>query len=156
MLKQAAAEHGGIVFHEYVFPYRGVPEGLVPMLSDASAGLTALEDQVDFWWEVSGPLGEVDDLMNLTLAKSRKPVLYGNRMRSVQAGALFGMVQDSRLCGREVAALARDILEGTDPGTIPVQPPADFVLGLNLTTALNLGIVVPSGMMAIAGKNVVR
>jgi len=58
--------------------------------------------------------------------------------------------------GREVAILADRILKGEKPGSIPVIPPFKFRLGVNLTTAEKMGILVPPDILKLAGKNVYR
>lgn len=156
MIKEAAAALPNVVIREYVFPYREMPVGLPAMFTDVVSGLASLEDEVDFWWEVSGPLSEVPEYLKLIYKHSDKPVLYGHRMQSVQAGALFGMIQNVRLSAGEAAKLARDILQGTDPGSIPVRSPAVYDLGINLHTAIELGIVIPSDMLELAGEHIYR
>jgi len=156
VIKEAVTAHDNLIIKEYVFPYREMPTGLEAMLADAAKGFQALENEVDFWWEVSGPLGEVPEYADLLFSKSSKPLLYGNTMRSVREGALFGMVLDVRQTAREAASLVRDILQGSDPGTIPVRPPDTFDLGVNLSTAITLGVAIPLELMELAGEHVYR
>ncbi len=156
MLEEAAALQKDVVIHEVIFSYQDMPRYLEAMLSDAEKGIRSLESQVDFWWEVSGPLGEVPEFIDLILQVSSKPILYGNTMESVKAGALFSMQQNIEKSASEGAGLARDILEGADPGLIPVLPPRDFTMGINIFTALNLQIVIPPEMLKLAGTNVFR
>lgn len=156
MIKEVAEARGDLSIKEYVFPYREMPAGLEAMLEDAAKGFLALEDEVDFWWEVSGPLGEVPEYVDLLFAKSSKPLLYGHTMRSVREGALFGMIQDVRQGAKEAAYLVRDILQGTDPGVIPIRPPDNFAVGVNLSTAITLGVAIPSDIMELAGDHVYR
>jgi putative tryptophan/tyrosine transport system substrate-binding protein len=156
LIKEVAEARGELSIKEYVVPYREMPAGLEAMLEDAAKGFLALENEVDFWWEVSGPLGEVPEYVDLLFAKSSKPLLYGNTMRSVREGALFGMIQDVRQSAKEAAYLVRDILQGTDPGVIPIRPPDSFKVGVNLSTAITLGVAIPSDIMELAGEHVYR
>jgi putative tryptophan/tyrosine transport system substrate-binding protein len=156
MLKEAAALQKDVVIREVIFPYRDMPRYLDDMLADAAEGIRSIEGQVDFWWEVSGPLGEVPEFASMMLKVSNKPVLYGNIMESVKTGALFSMQQDIKKSAAEAARLAQDILGGADPGLIPVLPPRDFTMGINISTALDLHIVVPPEMLKLAGANVFR
>jgi putative ABC transport system substrate-binding protein len=48
------------------------------------------------------------------------------------------------------------VLNGADPGSIPVVPPDNFDLGINLTTAMKLKIVIPSDLLTMAGERVFR
>lgn len=156
MLREAAAQRKDIVIQDYLFPYQEMPDHLDDMLAEAELGIRKLETRVDFWWEVSGPLGEVPDFVQMMLEASDKPVLYGNSLNSVKAGALFGMMQNVEKSAAEAADLAKEILEGADPGLIPVLPPKNFTLGVNLQTALMLDIVIPPEMLELAGRNVYR
>ncbi len=155
MLKAAAADQP-IFFHAYTFPYRAMPEGLTTLLADAKQGILALEETIDFWWEVSGPLGEVPEFSELLMGLSDKPVLYGNIRESVENGALFCMVQSIAATAAQAVETTRDILAGKDPGLIPVAPPDTFDLMINLTTALQLGVVIPPELMELAGENIYR
>jgi putative ABC transport system substrate-binding protein len=153
-LRQAAAGRDDVVIASNVFPYRPMPQGLPGMLADARQGVAELEEHVDFWWEVSGPLGEVRKFPAMILEASHKPILFGNQPATVDMGAVMAAYLDSEAGGREIAALARDILHGRDPGTIPVVRPDQIHLALNLATTLELGMVVPSDMLELAGDNI--
>lgn len=128
-LKSAAAASGELQFIDHTISYRKVPEGLEAMLQEVSAAVALLEDQVDFWWEPSGPLGETNEYTALLLAESSRPVIFGNKLDSVKAGALVHLTPDMEKSGREVARLAAQILLGTDPGRIPPFPPTPSPLG---------------------------
>jgi putative ABC transport system substrate-binding protein len=80
----------------------------------------------------------------------------GQTMDSVKMGALMHITPDLEAGGREAADFVASILAGTDPGIIPVTAPARFQLGINLTTALNLNIVVPPDILALAGDHVYK
>jgi len=155
-LKKAADAAGGLRFMDHTISYRKVPEGLDAMLKDVSEAVSLLENRIDYWWEPSGPLGETREYTDLLLSESSRPVIFGNKLDSVKAGALVHLTPDMEKSGREVARLARQILRGTDPGTIPPIPPDSFTLGVNLTTALKLNIVIPPEILDLAGENVFR
>lgn len=155
MLKAAAAAYP-IIFHTHIFPYRSMPEGLSEMLEDSEIGILALDDTVDFWWEVSGPLTEIEEFSELTRNLSSKPILYGNRLESVREGSLFSMVQNIENTAQEAVQKTRSILAGTSPGSIPVTPPRKFNLGLSLAKSLELNIVIPLEMMQLAGDFIYR
>jgi len=80
----------------------------------------------------------------------------GQKMESVKLGALLHITPDLEAGGREAAKMVDAILKGADPGKIPVKPPAKFQLGINLTTALKLNIVVPPDILGLAGNHVYR
>ena len=136
--------------------YEKGPDGMPAMLAAAARGVQALSDRVDFWWEPQGPMGEHPDYTRLLRDHSMVPVAMGQTMDSVKMGALMHITPDLEAGGREAADLVMAILKGTDPGTLPVTAPARFQLGINLTTALDLNIVVPPDILALAGNHVFR
>lgn len=136
--------------------YRPMPEGLPAMLSDGTRMIRELDPQIDYWWQPTGPMAETEDYTRLLLAQSKKPVIYGNTLASVKLGALMSITPDSEKTGQELAQLAEALLSGTKAGSIPVIPPAGYSLGLNLTTALRLGVVVPAELLELAGPHIYR
>ena len=101
-------------------------------------------------------MGELNEYTRLLLNHSAIPIAIGQSLESVKLGALLNISPDLEASGREAARLVDAILKGTDPGEIPVTPPAKFQLGINLTTALKLNIVVPPDMLELAGEHVYR
>jgi putative ABC transport system substrate-binding protein len=126
------------------------------MLADAKKAVDRLENKVDFWWEPSGPLGEVTAYTEMLLDLSDKPIIMGTKLKSVELGAILHVTPNWRAGGCELATLAASILEGRDPGAIPVVPPADFDLGLNIAACLENGIVPPLRILELAGESVYR
>ncbi len=155
-LKAAGQSRDDIVFVPFQVAYRKVPEGLPGMLKEVAAGIDHLEDQVDFWWEPSGPLGELTEYTRLLLEKSDRRIAMGTKIKAVELGALLHLTPSVEGSGREVAGLAHAILKGADPGKIPPTPPSDFEMGINLKTALDLELVIPPDILRLAGDNVFR
>jgi len=60
------------------------------------------------------------------------------------------------LCVLPAAASAWRILRGEDAGSIPVIPPAEIEAGVNLSTALRHNLTLSSGLLELAGDNIVR
>ena len=152
MLKRAAEPYNDLEIMEYVVEYNGSASGIPAMLDEVRHAIKSLEDQVDFWWEVSGPLGEIPEYIELLTHESSKPILFGNSIHSVMHGALFSMIPDTQKTGLEAARIAHGILLGTDPGTIPVSTPSNFILGVNMRSALDQQLVVPAQMLELAGN----
>jgi putative tryptophan/tyrosine transport system substrate-binding protein len=155
-LKTIEAQENHFRFATHKVAYEKGANCMSAMLAAAAPGVQALSDHVDFWWEPQGPLGEHPDYTRLLLERSAVPIAMGQTMDSVKMGALMHITPDLEAGGREAAGLVAAILEGADPGTIPVTPPARFQLGINLSTALDLNIVVPPDILALAGKNVYK
>ena len=154
---QKASEGGKkVTFVPYQIKYRKVPSGLPAMLKDTVTGISTLKDRVDFWWESAGPLGEVSEYTQTLLDHSSIPIVIGHKMDSVKMGALVCINASFEANGRETAMLVDAILKGTDPGDIPATPPTSFLLGINLTTALKMNVVVPPDIMELAGKHIYK
>lgn len=145
-----------IIFLPYQLEYKRMPEGLAPMLENVRKGVEELHSKIDFWWEPSGPLGEVERYTETLMKHSDKSVLMGTKLAAVKMGALLHLTPSVEGSGREAAKIADAILKGADPGKIPVGPPASFDIGINIKTALNLGIVVPPDILKLAGDNVFK
>jgi putative tryptophan/tyrosine transport system substrate-binding protein len=134
--------------------YKEVPAGAPAMLIAAESAIVDLESSVDGWWEPTGPLSELPDYSDLIRRISHKPIIGANGFYSLEQGSLFCLVPDWEAGGRELADLAITILNGRNPGEIPVIPSESFKLGINLTVALDLGIIVPSDLLLLAGENI--
>jgi putative ABC transport system substrate-binding protein len=53
---------------------------------------------------------------------------------------------------RTYAEQVHRVLEGTNPGDLPVQQPRKFILTINLKTARALGLTVPRSILLLADK----
>jgi putative ABC transport system substrate-binding protein len=153
-LKQIASTDENVDFISVSVPYRPMPDGLDEMLNDVKKAISTLENRINFWWQPSGPLGEVPQYTDLLISESQIPIAYGNTVMSVKKGALLTLNPDFEAGGKEAAKIVYAILKGANPGDIPVVPPAGFHLGVNLKTALTLGVVIPSDMMMLAEGNI--
>lgn len=155
-LHDTAQKAGGVAFVNRSFPYEDMPTGYEAMVANAKLAMAEIENGVDYWWLVTGPLSETADYADVFLKHSVKPLLMGNTIGHVQQGALCAVSPDVTATGHRAAELAITILGGTPAGTIPVVVPDVFKFGINLATALRLGIVVPPDLLALAGPNVFR
>jgi putative ABC transport system substrate-binding protein len=155
-LQKVAATRDDVIFVPYEILYEEVPDGLPEMFENIKAAIQALKGKVDFWMESSGPLGDTSEYTQLLLDHSDIPIVSGAKLSAVKMGALMHITPNLKASGQEAAELAMQILNGLEPGQIPVTPPATFDVGLNLTTALQLKIVVPPDILQIAGEHVYR
>ena len=87
---------------------------------------------------------------------SSHPIVYGVNMLSVAAGALCTLAADPVSTGQEIATIPESILEGVDPRTFSVEPASSFSFGVNVSTAIRLGVVIPPDLLASAGDQVYR
>jgi putative tryptophan/tyrosine transport system substrate-binding protein len=155
-LKVIAVDRDDVEFVPFEIAYRPLPTGIDAMIDEVIVAVKAMEDQIDFFWEPSGPLGETDEYTKAILENSNIPIVFGHTMRSVEIGALVHLAPDPVSTGYEAAYIAAQILSGADAGDIPVNPPTGFRIGVNITTALKLRVVIPSHLLKLVGENLYR
>ncbi len=155
-LNDIAKKNKNIIFTPYEIPYKDFPENIDYMLKELSKGLKQLDGKIDFLWEPLGPFAESIEYNKLLKKQAQVPVVYGANKESTEVGALIYLTPDAEAEGREVGVLADRILKGEDPGSIPVIPPIKFNLGLNLTTAQKMNIIIPPDILKLAKGNIFR
>jgi len=84
-------------------------------------------------------------------AKTRLPAMYEHGTY-VRAGGLMSYGPSIPALFRRVAGYVAKILNGAKPGDLPVAQPTAFELMVNLKTAKQLGITVPSSILYRADK----
>lgn len=62
------------------------------------------------------------------------------------SGLLTGLLFDNTQLGKQTARLALQIINGADPGTLPIEP-AQFGVDVNTETAKVLGLTIPDSML---------
>jgi len=83
--------------------------------------------------------------------KSRLPAMYGLR-DYVEAGGLMAYEADFGETGRRMADDVHDILNGANPGDIPVYQASKFALVINLKAAQALGLALPPTVLGAANE----
>ncbi len=106
----------------------------------AIADASAERDFAGFWLTIEPPV-DVPALVRAINAGTAGQVLYAPGLDAVAAGALMSLVSEPESMARDVAALAKRLLDGREPDDLPVQAPSQIDLALNLKTADLLGIV---------------
>lgn len=91
------------------------------------------------------------DLILALAAKYRLPLLCPYRSFTVGGGLMSYGVSFPDLFRRSAQYVDR-ILKGAVPADLPVQEPTKFELAINLKTARNLGLSVPSVLLAQADE----
>jgi putative ABC transport system substrate-binding protein len=81
--------------------------------------------------------------------KYRLPLCMWSK-ETFEHGALMSYGPDQVAMCRRAAALVDKILKGTKPSDIPVEQPTKLELRLNQKTAKDLGITIPSTLLAVA------
>lgn len=91
------------------------------------------------------------DLIIAMTAFHRVPAVYHNRNFPLDGG-LIAYVADYPDLWRRAAGYVDRILRGARPGDLPVQQPSKYELIVNLKTAREQGITVPSTLLATADE----
>jgi putative ABC transport system substrate-binding protein len=81
--------------------------------------------------------------------RARLPAVF-HSPQTLSDGALMTYSYDSDAAMRGAGNYVGRILNGEDPGSLPVQPPTRFLLAINLRTARQLGITIPPSLLAAA------
>jgi putative tryptophan/tyrosine transport system substrate-binding protein len=85
-------------------------------------------------------------------AKSEKIPLVVHDESMVKRGALFSYGYKSRQVGFQAATLVDKVLKGTKPSEIMVEIPDKLFLTLNVTTAKEIGLKIPSSVLERAER----
>jgi putative ABC transport system substrate-binding protein len=84
-------------------------------------------------------------------AKGRLPVMSEER-EFVDAGGLMSYSPSLADLNRRAAGYVDKILKGAKPGDLPVEQALKFELVINLKTAKELGLTIPSSLLFQADK----
>jgi putative ABC transport system substrate-binding protein len=121
-------------------------------LQDIAPAFEAIKGKADALYVVSNVLIAANRARIITLARSaRLPTIlsYGDY---VQAGGLMSYGPNFAELFRGAADMVDKILRGTKPGDIPVEQPTKFEFVINLKVAKELGLTVPSTLLARADE----
>ena len=67
--------------------------------------------------------------------------------RFVKKGALVALMIDYEEVGKQAGQIAKKILGGASPSSIPPEPPNATILVLNQKTAQTIGINIPPSLL---------
>jgi putative ABC transport system substrate-binding protein len=133
--------------------------GVEPVVVEASkadqlegAFETARNQRAEAIHILDGPLAAAHSAEIVGLAAHhRLPAMYLDR-RYVLQGGLLSYGQNSIDNLRRIGAYVDKILKGEKPGDLPVEQPTRLELIVNLKTAKELGVTVPSSILAQADE----
>ena len=107
-----------------------------------AGGLVVLEDPLTF--------SQRNEIARLAL-RLKVPAIYGYR-EFAEAGGLISYGADHGAQWRRGAEIVDRILKGAKPMDMPVEQPTTFQLVVNLRTAKELGLAIPSTIMVRADE----
>jgi putative ABC transport system substrate-binding protein len=83
--------------------------------------------------------------------KNRLPTASDSK-EFLDAGGLLSYGSDRLALWRRVAVFVDKILKGANPADLPVEQPTKFELAINLKTAKQIGLTIPTQVLARADK----
>ena len=117
-----------------------------------SAFARAKRDGAQALITITGPLINTQQRQVLDFAaKNRLPAMY-QESEWVKAGGLMSYAPNYTDLYRRAADFVDKILKGTKPADIPVEQPTKFELVINLKTAKQIGVTIPSSVLARADR----
>src|SRR5215475_8734095 len=84
-------------------------------------------------------------------AKNRLPAIYEDRI-IVEDGGLMSYGPDITDLYRRAALLVDKILKGAKPADLPVEQPKKFEFIINLKAAKQIGLTIPTNVLARADR----
>jgi putative tryptophan/tyrosine transport system substrate-binding protein len=129
---------------------QAIPVSRTSELENAIAGLNRRD--VDGLMTLADPFftAHRDPLAKLALA-AQLPTMF-HWCEFVQIGGLMSYGPDNVALYRRAAHFVDKILKGAEPGTLPIEQPANFVFCINLKTAKALRTAVPPELLARADE----
>jgi putative ABC transport system substrate-binding protein len=70
----------------------------------------------------------------------------------VELGGLLSYAPDGAEIGERLAQAVAEVVQGANPGEVPIQQATKFALVINLTTAKGLGLTIPPALLARADE----
>jgi len=86
------------------------------------------------------------------LAKLHRLPSIGQDMRFVEAGGLMSYTADAYAISRRIGFYVDRILNGVNPGDLPVEQPTRFYLVINRRTATAVGLTIPQSLLLMADE----
>jgi putative ABC transport system substrate-binding protein len=120
--------------------------------ADAFAAMTKAGEEAVYLvpypiWEVGDNPQRIAELA----AQHRMPSSFQARL-FVEAGGLMAYHVDMPAIRRRIGIYVDKILNGANPGDLPVEQPTKFNLVINLKTATALGLTIPQTLLLMADE----
>lgn len=82
-------------------------------------------------------------LLRQLMRQQRLPLMESFPSGAGDAGGLVGYGPDLDGCDRQLVRLLLRVIDGADPGSLPIEQPTQIRLSLNLRMARELGVAIP-------------
>lgn len=135
-------------------PFIEGQNGLEKMSSDITASLNEYEGTLDGYWLSSGPLVELDGLVNKIFNETQLLPLFAENIESVKEGALLGVVSEPQSIGKSAAKKAALILKRNSAHGIPVTKMNTYTVAVNVSTAVKLKLPIPSNYLKLSKNHI--
>ena len=110
------------------------------------------KERADGLYVAGGPLtSKIGTRITEFALKSRLPSVYGDR-GYIEAGGLMYYGADFADINRRVATFVDKFLKGSKPADLPVEQPRKFELWINLKAAKQIGLTIPTNVLARADR----
>jgi putative ABC transport system substrate-binding protein len=123
--------------------------------TDGQAALTQLASKVDAFWVIVDPASASPQALTDTMriAESHKLPVLGMSNSNVRVGALLSLSANLRDLGDVDAEIAGPLLDGTSHSSdTPIRGPRQTILAINLHSAKDLHITVPTSVLQLADE----
>ncbi len=135
-------------------PFVEGDDGLQQMSSDIALSLHEYEGRLDGYWLSSGPLVELDGLVDKLFTENQLLPLFAENIEAVQEGALLGVVSEPESIGKSAAQKAKLILERKSASEIPVTKMDTYTVAVNVSTAIKLQLPIPSNYLKLSKNHI--
>ena len=149
-LQEAVARIPGLEFIPRKIPYRPVAQHKAELLDQVRRIAAEIQDEVDYFWAPRGVLAVLPEYDEILMGFEKTPLLVGATEQSVAHGALVHITGDPISQARDTAALCQAVLQGQPISSLPPTLPRDIQFSLNLKTALQMNLPIPSDILELA------
>lgn len=155
-LMSAQSHYANIEIVPITMDYQPGEGGSAAMLEQAVAAIESAEGRFDGLWIATGPSAHDSSFRSGLRARSGLPLVFGQGIEAVREGALMALSSNDETNGRAVGKMAAAVLNGAPLSDMPIERPTTFVAAVNISTAIGLGVSVPSDLIELAGPNIFR
>ncbi len=135
-------------------PYLEGDAGLLEMTDRITDILQEKESELDGYWLSSGPLAEASNLVKKVKKETGLLPLFAESIAAVKEGALIGVVSEPSSIGKSAARKAKLILEKKSAMEIPVVKMDTYSVAVNVSTAIQLQLPIPSSYLKLSKEHV--